>query len=172
MTTQIFLVGFMGAGKSTVGRILAQRLDRAFVDCDELIEMKAGASVREIFEAEGEEGFREREARALAALENWPPVVAACGGGVVIRDENRRVLNEMGVVVYLEVTAGEAMARIGQDDSRPLIAGGGATVAATLLHARETLYSAVADITVQTVGRGPEEIADEIAAALTKRGSE
>lgn len=171
MSTQIFLIGFMGAGKSTVGRIVADRLERAFVDCDEMVEIKAGSRITDIFTVEGEEGFRERESRALASLADWPPVVAACGGGVVLRDENRRLLKEMGVVVYLEVTAGEALARVGEDDARPLIAGQSATMAETLLHARETMYAAVADITVPTVGRTPEEIADEIVAALRERGT-
>ncbi len=163
MTRHIFLVGFMGAGKSTVGRVVAQRLARPFVDLDERIEAVAGRTIREIFETDGEEAFRALETAALEALSGEAPSVVACGGGVVIRPENRAVLKRDGVTVYLQVTAGEAIARVGDTGTRPLLSGPGASLAATtLLAARESLYRTAADVTIDTVSRDADEVADMI----------
>lgn len=159
----LFLVGFMGAGKSTVAQLISERLGRPFVDLDQIIEVEAGRSVREIFETEGESEFRDRESRALASLAESPPSVVACGGGIVLRDQNRAALTEMGCVVYLRVSAGETLARVGADETRPLLSGPGGELAATrLLEARESLYVAVADDVVDTVGRSPEQVADDV----------
>ncbi|HET6351942.1 MAG TPA: shikimate kinase [Coriobacteriia bacterium] len=156
----IFIVGFMGAGKSTVGVRIAEELDRPFVDLDDAIEASAGMSVPEVFATLGEERFREMETEALAALAGQPASVVACGGGVVVRPENRSLLKELGVVLYLQVSAGEAIARIGDVSTRPLLAGPGGTLAATaLLGAREALYSGVADACIDTGGASAEEVA-------------
>lgn len=163
----LYLVGFMGAGKSTVGRILAEKLGRPFVDLDSMIEAQAGESITSIFESRGEDRFRELESAALKATEDLPPTVIACGGGVVLRDGNRALLKRLGTTIYLEVSAGEAVARIGDGGTRPLLAGPGGVLAATsLLAARESLYSSVADLTLSTSGRSPGKVASEIAAAL------
>jgi shikimate kinase len=166
--SHVFLIGFMGAGKSTVGRILAERLGLPFIDLDVLIAESAGRSIVEIFDAEGEQGFRDRESEALAALANSPSSVIACGGGVVLADENRRLLRERGVVVYLKVSAGEALARIGDTTGRPLLERGDAgAMAATLLAARESLYRTVADAVIDTGGLTPRAVADAAFAAVT-----
>jgi len=158
--SHVFLIGFMGAGKSTVGRLLAGELGLPFIDLDERIAAVAGRSVTEIFDAEGEQGFRTRESEALEALSDAPASVVACGGGIVLVDENRRLLKEMGIVLYLKVTAGEALARIGDTTGRPLLErGDAASMAATLLAARETLYCALADAVIDTAGMTPEEVA-------------
>ena len=168
MTGHLFLIGFMGAGKTTVGGLLAERLSRPCIDLDALIEYRVGRSVREIFEEEGEDAFREVESAALGSLAESVPSVVACGGGIVLRPENRAMLKRMGTVVYLRVSAGETLARVGADDTRPLLAGPGGELAATrLLEARESLYSAVADFSVDTVGRTPSEVADDVVAELT-----
>ena len=165
--SHIFLVGFMGAGKTTVARLLAERLDRPCVDVDEIIEAESGRSVREIFEDEGEPAFRALESRALLSLQTAEPSVVACGGGIVTRDENRSVLKRLGCVVYLKVSAGETLARVGADGTRPLLSGPGGVLAATsLLEARESLYAAVADISIDTVGLSAEQVADQVASAI------
>jgi shikimate kinase / 3-dehydroquinate synthase len=139
------------------------------------ITRNAGRSIPEIFDAEGEQGFRSRETAALTALANVPASVVACGGGIVLIDENRRLLKQTGVVVYLKVSAGEAIARIGDTTGRPLLASGDAAhMAATLLATRETLYGTVADAVVDTGGLTPERVADAVFDAIARdqpRGS-
>lgn len=167
---QILLIGFMGAGKSTVGRLVAEKLGMPFVDLDALVEHDDGRSIGEIFEQDGERTFRALEARALETLESAPPTVVGCGGGVVLSDANRVLLKRLGIVVYLRVTAAETLARVGDDSTRPLLAGaGGALVAVSLLEAREALYSAVADVSVDTVGRTPEEVAGQVVEVVRGR---
>jgi shikimate kinase len=167
----LFLVGFMGAGKSTVGELVAGRLHRPFVDLDALIESEARTSVAEIFATGGEEGFRELESSALLSLESRDPAVVACGGGIVLRAENRAVLKRLGAVVYLKVTAGEAVARIDDASTRPLLAGSGGSLAATtLLAARESLYTSVADLVVDTMGQTPSQVAEDVVAAYESGG--
>lgn len=165
--SHVFLIGFMGAGKSTVGQILAERLGLPFVDLDARITESAGRSVVEIFDVEGEQGFRGRESEGLAALAQAPSSVVACGGGVVLADENRRLLKTMGRVIYLKVSAGEALARIGDTTGRPLLEHGDAgAMAPTLLAAREMLYRMVADVIVDTSGLSAEAVADQVFDAL------
>ncbi len=160
----IFLVGFMGAGKTTVAGLLAARLDMPCVDVDDRIVEAAGRPIEAIFIQDGEEAFRELESAALLALAGAEPSVIACGGGIVLRPENRALLKKLGTVVYLKVTAGEAIARIGDAETRPLLAGTSGTLAATsLLSARESLYRSVADVTVDTMGSDPTHIALSIA---------
>ena len=134
------------------------------VDLDDRIVESAGRSIEVIFAQDGEEAFRALESEALVSLTDDSPSVVACGGGIVLRPENRALLKQLGTVVYLEVTAGEALARIGDAETRPLLAGAGGTLAATsLLAAREALYLSVADITVDTVGSEPAHLAHNIA---------
>jgi shikimate kinase len=167
--SHIFLVGFMGAGKSTVGRMVADRLSLPFADLDEMVEQAAGRTVAQIWSGSGEAAFRTAESTALASLAPAEPSVVACGGGVVLADANRAALKSLGHVVYLTVSAEEALARVGGGDTRPLLAGGGATVAQRLLEAREALYGAVADVVVSTTSRGPEDVADDVVRAIGGR---
>ena len=165
--SHVFLVGFMGSGKSTVGRLLADRLDLPFVDLDRAIESRAGMPVSEIFATRGEPGFRGLEHDELARLGDESRTVVACGGGVVVEDRCRALLKQLGSVVYLRVTADEALARIGSTDGRPLLAGADpVALGRTLLASRERLYEAVADTTVDTSGLTPQQVADAVAVAL------
>lgn len=158
----VFLVGFMGSGKSTVGALLADTLGVPCVDLDALVEERRGGSVREIFERDGEAAFRQAEHEALEAVIDGPPAVVACGGGVVLSDENRSLLAGAGTVVYLRVSADEAIARIGDVTGRPLLAGAPG-MAGALLRSRESLYEAVADLSVDTEGLTPAEVTARIA---------
>jgi len=163
----IFLVGFMGAGKSSVARLVAERAGLPCIDLDRDIEREQGAPITRIFEDRGEQAFRDLESAALLGLGARPPSVVACGGGIVLRPENRAALKRMGRVVYLEVTAAEALARVGDTSTRPLLSGpSGALAATSLLAAREALYLAVADVVVETVGRTPSEVAALVLEAL------
>jgi shikimate kinase len=165
MSRHLFLIGFMGAGKSRVARLVAERLGRPFVDLDASIERRAGAPVAVIFAESGEAEFRRLESEELAGVAEREPSVIACGGGIVVRCENRTLLPSLGYVVYLKVTVGEALARVGDAATRPLLAGPAGPLAATaLLQAREGLYASTADAAVDTVGRTPEAIADEVVA--------
>jgi shikimate kinase len=168
----VFLVGFMGAGKTTVSRRVSEQLARPWIDLDSQIEASTGRSVREIFEDAGEEAFRRLETEELSRLTDANPSVVACGGGVVVRDENRAMLKDLGLVVYLKVSPGETLARVGADGTRPLLSGPGGALAATrLLEARESLYSAVADVAVDTVGRDVDVVASDVVAAVKDRGA-
>jgi shikimate kinase len=161
----IFLVGFMATGKTTVGRILAARLGWRLVDLDDVIAREAGRTVPEIFEAEGEAGFRAREARALAAASAERRAVVATGGGAACREDNLRMMLAAGRVVALAVTPEESVRRARRGAGRPLLAGQADPVAtaAALLGARAPYY-ARAHLSVDTVGRLPQDVARDVLA--------
>jgi shikimate kinase len=117
----VFLVGLMGAGKTSVGKLLARRLGKAFCDCDQEIERATGVKIPVIFEIEGEAGFRAREARMLAELVKRSNTVLATGGGAVLSADNRTLLAENGVVVYLRAAAPDLLSRTRYDKNRPLL---------------------------------------------------
>ena len=168
---QLYLVGFMGAGKSTVGRLVAERLARPFVDLDEEIERCEGRSVAEIFAADSESGFRAAEARALEEVAAGPSAVVATGGGVVLDERNRTLMRRTGTVVYLRVSAATAVARCGEASGRPLLdAGEPLSRAEELLDGRRSVYEEAADHAFDTESSTPEEIADRVAAAVMDPG--
>lgn len=169
--SHLFLIGFMGAGKSTVARLVAQRLSRPCLDLDDEIERSTGVPIAEMFSVLGEEAFRTAESETLEALASHEPSVVACGGGIVVRPRNQAALKRLGTVVYLQVTPGEALARIGDVASRPLLAGSSGVIAATaLLQAREALYSASADMIIDTAGKSAEQVAELVVANLIEKG--
>jgi shikimate kinase len=160
--SHILLIGFMGAGKSTVGRLVAQRLELPFVDLDAQIEERYDATITEIFSETGEPGFRDIESRALESMVGAPDSVVACGGGVVVLEANRRLLSRLGTTILLDVDAATVIDRVGQSASRPLLSGGGRAVAERLLEEREPWYRAAADHVVDTHGKSVEQTADAI----------
>jgi shikimate kinase len=163
----VFLVGMMGAGKSTVGRALARRLGREFVDCDREIVDRTGVPIATIFEIEGEAGFRRRESAVLAELAGRQGTVVATGGGAVLAEENRRLMREHGTVVYLHASLDHLHERTRRDVSRPLLAQGDrlATLGA-LLEARDPLYREVAHLVVESGTPSAGSLAGRIADAL------
>lgn len=150
----VFLVGPMGAGKTTVGRRLAQSLGWDFFDSDEEVERRTGTRISIIFEIEGEAGFRQREHRALLDLAARPGAVIATGGGAVLLPENRELLRRHGVVVYLRTSVAEQLRRTRDSTHRPLLNDDDPEQRLReLARVREPLYEAVADIIVDSPGR-------------------
>jgi|TARA_R110002050_G_scaffold111825_2_gene225830 shikimate kinase len=146
----IFLVGPMGSGKSTIGRQLAKKLHRKFFDSDREIEKRTGVSISWIFEMEGEEGFREREQKVIDELSAMDNIVMATGGGAVLAEANRRNLAR-GKVVYLAATAEQLYRRTSRDTSRPLLqVGDRRQQIKQLMAQRDPLYREVADVVLQT----------------------
>ncbi len=164
MSQSLILVGPMGAGKSTIGKLLASILHLPFSDSDRVIEEKTGADIPWIFDMEGEEGFRLRETAVLADLLQGEPMVIATGGGIVMREENRRLLKGDGVVVYLTASINQLVERTYKDKKRPLLqVDDPEAKIRELIALRDPLYSEVADLVVQTDRRSPKVVAQEIA---------
>lgn len=164
----VLLTGPMGAGKSRVGRALASSLGWAFVDTDAEVERAAGMKIAEIFAREGEAGFRSRERAALAALPERRCVVAL-GGGAVVADENRRILAEKGVLVWLDAPPETLAGRIDEALERPLLAGldrAGRIAKLAALRAERAPAYGTARIRVETDARTVDEVCAEIRAAL------
>ena len=165
----IFLIGFMGTGKSTVGRLLAAEIGFAFTDLDDVITRAAGHSVAQIFASEGEVGFRAREEQAVRAATAMRRTVIATGGGAACREANLAAMLAAGPVVALSATPAEVIRRTGTGPGRPLLHGKADPegVAAALLAEREPFY-ARAHQRVDTVGKAPAEVAREIVTGLRR----
>lgn len=163
----IFLVGPMGAGKTTVGRLLAKQLSREFVDSDWYIEMQTGADIPWIFAKEGEAGFRARETRAIDELTQQSGIVLATGGGAVMAEENRRYLHERGIVVYLNAPVDIQMIRTAKDKSRPLLQQPNPKqVLQDLYRIRDPLYQQVAHIVLPTGHTYPRHMVQQLLTQL------
>ncbi|UQB42078.1 shikimate kinase AroK [Thiomicrospira microaerophila] len=147
----IFLIGPMGAGKSTVGRFLAQRLGYGFLDSDHEIEARTGVTIPMIFDIEGETGFRDREVSVIDELTQQSNLVLATGGGAVLREENRRALRSRGFVVYLRASVESLIQRTKNDRNRPLLqTDNPEQVIRDLLEKRDPIYMELADLVVET----------------------
>jgi len=149
--TPVFLVGMMGAGKTTIGKSLAKALHREFLDLDHELEARCGVRIPTIFEIEGEVGFRKRECQVLDDCTLRHGLVMATGGGAVMALENRKALQTRGIVVYLRASVDELYRRTSRDRNRPLLATADPRgTLRTLLETREPLYREVADIVMDT----------------------
>lgn len=147
----IFLVGMMGAGKTTVGKLLAQQLGKTFVDSDEEIQHRTGVTIPHIFDIEGEAGFRQREANIIQELVKLDDIVLATGGGVVLSEQNRGALHHNGIVVYLKSAVHDLWIRTRHDRNRPLLQGADPRAKLKELYEqRDPLYTQVADLTIPT----------------------
>ncbi|TQL68309.1 shikimate kinase [Nocardioides albertanoniae] len=167
----VVLVGPMGAGKSTVGALLATRLGVALRDTDEDIAKAAGKSVQDIFVDEGEAHFREVEADAVAAALAEHDGVVSLGGGAVLADQTRILLKEH-TVVYLRVGVADAVKRVGLGSGRPMLLGNVRGRIKTLLEERAPIYESMASFVVDTDNRPATEVADEIAAVFGEQKTE
>jgi shikimate kinase len=164
---RVFLVGPMGSGKTTLGRRAAEQLGLTFIDCDEEIERRTGASVNLIFDIEGEEGFRARETALLQELSERDGVLVATGGGVIKSQENRRILRDRGFVVWLPTTVNQQLRRLEKDRKRPLLqAPDRRERLEALARERNPLYANVADLTYRSRHRNVIRAAEGLARAL------
>ena len=166
--THIFLVGPTGAGKSSVGKSLAKTLKRPFLDLDSEIERRTGADIQWIFDMDGEEGFRDRESKIFSqVIEEKKRAVIATGGGIVLREENRALLNSHGTVIYLFATKEQLIERTKRDKNRPLLqVKDRAEVISEILDQRDPLYREVADIVFKSglghVSKTVKKLADTL----------
>ncbi|WP_136526627.1 shikimate kinase [Geomonas ferrireducens] len=164
----IFLTGFMGCGKTTVGHVLAQRLGWAFVDLDHAIVEDAGMSVKEIFAAHGEPYFRELESRVLVRIAAGSGQVISTGGGAVIDRGNRAVMRQYGRIVNLQADVPTIVARVSGNSERPLLADDASVEKVrTMLKAREEFY-ADADLRIDTTGKDVAGVVDELIDSLKR----
>lgn len=147
----LILVGMMGSGKTTMGRTLAKHLDKTFVDSDEEIQKRTGVTIPHIFDVEGEAGFRQRETAVIADLVGGENMVLATGGGAVLAEQNRAILRQNGIVIYLKANVHDLWQRTRHDRNRPLLQTGDPYAKLTeLFQQRDPLYRDVADIVIQS----------------------
>ena len=159
----IFLIGFMGSGKSTVSKMLAEKLGVARVEMDERIVQEQGMPITEIFEKFGEAHFRDIETDLIRRLQEQDGVVVSCGGGAVLREENRKMMKESGAIVLLTATPETILERVKHSTDRPILNGNmNVKYIAELMEKRRACYEEAADFGVETDGKSSEVICEEI----------
>ena len=156
----IYLIGMMGSGKSTLGKSLSEKIQKPFIDLDSEIEKAAGKSITEIFDIDGEEQFRKMETKQL---KQYSESIIACGGGIVLNNANRQFINENGIAILLLATMGELTQRLSTSNNRPLLADNNMEEALTKLWLeRQVDYLDTANFTIETDGKNPEQLTQEI----------
>lgn len=168
-TSNLFLVGLMGAGKTTVGKLLAKHLGKRFVDADHEIEQRTGVKIAVIFELEGEEGFRVREEAAIDELTERDGIVLATGGGAILREANRHALRSRGTVIYLRANADDLWRRTRNDKSRPLLQTENPRARLQeLLAQRDPLYRETAHLIIDTGEQNVQKLVRHLEQQLTQ----
>lgn len=168
--SRVLLIGMMGVGKSTVGRVLAARLGWPFLDSDAETVRRAGRTVRDIFETDGEAAFRAEEKRTLAAAATGRgPCVIGVAGGAVIDPDSRRLVRGAGLVVWLRAAVPTLVAQVGRGNHRPLLGDDPAAALARLYPERRTIYEELAEIVIDVDDLRPDEVCDRIQHRLTER---
>ena len=163
----IYLIGFMGSGKTTVAKILGKKMNRPVVELDDVIEEKIGITISEMFANHGEKAFRDVEQEVLKEISDKESLIVSCGGGVVLRQENCQVMKGTGKAVLLYAEPSVLVERLKNDTKRPLLANDASLERITnLLMRRILMYEEAADIFVDTTNKTPEEVADEIMTKL------
>ena len=156
----IYLIGMMGSGKSTVGKTLSEKMHKPFIDLDSEIEKGTGKNISEIFDIDGEEQFRKMETKQL---KQYSESIVACGGGIVLNDENREFINENGFTILLTASMEELSHRLSDSGNRPLLADDNTEEALTKLWLERQLhYLNTADFTIETDGKNSEQLTEEI----------
>ena len=156
----IYLIGMMGSGKSTVGKTLSEKMHKPFIDLDSEIEKRTGKNISEIFDTDGEEQFRKMETKQL---KQYSESIVACGGGIILKDENREFINGNGATILLTASMEELSHRLSDSGNRPLLADNNTEEALTKLWLERQLnYLNTADLTIQTDGKNPEQLTEEI----------
>ena len=168
-TKNIFLIGLMGSGKTTIGRMLSKTLNKDFYDSDHVVEENTGVKVPLIFEYEGEVGFRRREESVLKDLVCHKNIVLATGGGVILSKNNCKLLSANGYVVYLKSNCEDLVARMTGDQSRPLLQEGDLKeTLESIFELRDPMYSSISDHIIETAGKRAKEISHEIESFIKK----
>jgi shikimate kinase len=156
----IYLIGMMGSGKSTLGKTLSEKIQKPFVDLDSEIEKTGGKSISEIFDIDGEEQFRKMETKQL---KQYSESIVACGGGIVLNDDNRNFINKNGIAILLLASMGELAQRLSSSNNRPLLADNNMEEALTKLWLeRQVDYLDTANFTIETDGKNPAQLTEEI----------
>jgi shikimate kinase len=164
----IYLIGLMGSGKTTLGKSLAKKLNRPFIDTDQLIEQKSGVDVSMIFEFEGEVGFRERETKLLSEIALKKEHIVSTGGGIILSKYNRDVIAKSGIIFYLKTQPAELFIRLQNDKTRPLLQGTNLKEKLTKIYAeRCTLYEMTADYIIETKNKKISQILTNIEEIMT-----
>ncbi|GGE23072.1 shikimate kinase [Marinithermofilum abyssi] len=171
LSKHLILTGFMGTGKTTVGKLLAEKLNCPLVDTDAEVEKSVKQSISSLFAEKGEAVFRDWESRVLKEVLSGPPRVVTTGGGIVLRQENRRMMRSLGWVVCLTADRDELLHRLKGDESRPLLQGNARQKVEQLLEERRGYYRD-SDWVIDTTGKTPEEVADEVISAIQKEFSQ
>jgi shikimate kinase len=163
----IYLVGMMGAGKTSIGRLLSKRSRRRFYDSDHVIEERTGVTIPTIFDLEGEQSFRDREEAVIAELARLSNIVLATGGGAVLRENNRQALCSSGIIVYLRGSVEDLWRRTRKDKNRPLLlTDNPRQKLAEIYSVRDPIYSSVADIIIETGNPSMQSLEQDVEARL------